>query len=68
MNKNLLDCLILTNSRLGREAYELNYLIRVHGEIRSRLRLAFFFQNNKMFVKEFANPNALLKEEKMLDQ
>ena len=47
----MLDCLILTDIRLGREAYELNCLILVHGEIRSKLRLVFFFQKNKFFVK-----------------
>ena len=60
----MLDCLILTDSRLGREACELNCLIWVHGEIRSRLRLFLCFQKNKMFVKDFSNPSALWKKKK----
>ena len=40
-NKNLLDSLIPTDSRIGREASKLNCLIWVQGEIRSRNRLYF---------------------------
>ena len=58
-NENLLDSLIPTDGRLSREASELNCLIWVQGEIRSRIRLVSGFQKNKMLWKDFANPSAL---------